>query len=431
MTDPARAAGGLSPTWELYSNRQRWVFLAILFLVCTSNYIDRQLMSVLIEPIKHEYGASDTQMGLLTGFAFAIFYAVLGIPVARIADRGDRRLVITVSLTVWSVMTAICGLAQNFWQMFVVRVLVGVGEAGAIPPAQSLIADYFAPENRTRALAIFMTAATVGYLAAFIGGAQITAAWGWRWAFLVMGIPGLLLALIAWLGLREPRSLPGRAPLAAAGEPLFASLRILFGKPSYVLVTVANVLYFLVAYGAFIWFPAYLQRVLGVNLAEMGAIYGMSASVGTLVGTLFGGWLSDKLLKRDIKWMTRTPAIAFVLCCPLSIASVLTDSFAAYVILAFLAGILLAAAIPGMFGLLHLVCGSARRAMAVAVNFFFANLIGLGLGPVITGYLSDIFTARYGAVGLRYALVIALLTLIPAAFIYWRIGRYLERDMEA
>jgi MFS family permease len=424
-------AVALGPAWDLYSNRQRRVFLAILFLACTSNYIDRQLMSVLIEPVKQEFGASDTEMGLLTGLAFAIFYAVPGLPVARLADRGDRKLVIAGSLALWSAATALCGMVQSFWQMFAARVLVGVGEAGAIPPAQSLIADYFAPERRARALAVFMSAATVGYLTAFVGGAQVAAAYGWRPAFLIMGIPGLLLALLAWFGLKEPRKLPGRAPARADREPFLTSLGILAGKRSYVLLTAASVCYFLVAYGAFIWFPPYMQRVLGVDLAQVGAIFGLVSALGTVVGTLFGGWISDRMAQRGIRWTAYTPAVALAICCPLSIAALSVDSFTRFIVLNLLAGLPLAAAVPAMFALIHRVCGSPRRALAVAVNFFFANLIGLGLGPVMTGYLSDVFTARYGAIGLRYAIMIALLVLLPAAACYWRAARYLERDLEA
>jgi len=436
--DAAVGAGDAGPVraepsnvWNLYTDRQRWVFLAILFLVNTSNYIDRQLMSVLIEPIKREFAASDTQMGLLSGFAFAFFYAILGIPVARIADRGDRKLVITVSLALWSAATALCGMVASFWQMFVARVLVGVGEAGAIPPSQSLLADYFEPQRRTRALAIFMSAATAGYLVAFIAGAQIAAAYGWRMAFIIMGIPGILLALITWFGLKEPRRLPGRWPAKADIEPLGQTFRALLSKKSYVLLTTATVLYFLVAYGAFIWIPPYMQRVLGVDLATIGPLYGGLSAVGTVVGTLTGGYITDKLSQRNLKWQAYTPALALLISCPLYVTALSVDSFSGFLVLSFLAGLPLAAAVPAMFGLIHLVCGSSRRATAVAINLFFANLIGLGLGPVITGFLSDKFTEQYGAVGLRYAIVIALLMLLPAAFAYWRLARYLEDDTEA
>jgi MFS family permease len=428
MNSHSPAKGGAS--WELYSGRQRAMFLTILFLACTSNYVDRQLMSVLIEPIKHEFGASDTQMGLLTGFAFALCYAVLGIPVARLADRGDRRLVISVSMALWSLMTALCGVAGTFWHMFAARVGVGIGEAGAIPPAQSLIADYFAPERRTRALAIFMSAATVGYLVAFVIGAQIAAAAGWRTAFLIMGIPGLLLAALAWAGLEEPRKLPGRASPGGEFEDLSRSLRILFGKRSYVLATAAITFYFLVAYGALIWVPPYMQRVLHVDLAAAGAGYGLVSALGTVVGTLLGGSVTDRLIKRDRRWAAWAPGYALLLCWPLFTLSFLINNYVGFLVINLAAGLVLAAAVPAFFGLIHVICGSRRRAMAVAIIFFFANLIGLGLGPVITGYLSDVFTTTHGPTGLRYAVIVALLMLLPAGLCHLRIARHLEGDME-
>jgi MFS family permease len=432
MTAGVSAEPGVSgPTWEIYSGRQRWAFLAILFLICTSNYVDRLILSILVEPIKAEFQASDFEMGLLGGFSFAIFYAILGIPVARIADRGDRKRVVTISLLIWSVMTAICGLAQNFWQLALARVGVGVGEAGAIPPSQSLIVDYFPPGQRTRALAIFMSAATAGYLLAFIGGAQVAAAYGWRAAFIVMGVPGLLLALIAWFGLSEPRRLPGRMPGAGEHEPLGATFRALAAKRSFVLLTAAMVIYFLMAYGALYFVPAYLVRVLDQDLAAVGAIYGSLNAVGAVVGTVGGGILTDRLAKANRRWLVRVPAIGLVLACPLYEFAFLTDSATLFYAASFLGGLALAASVPAMFTILHLVCGSKRRAMAVALVFFFANLIGLGLGPVITGLLSDWFTQSYGAVGLRYALLIALLMLIPAGMVLWRAARYVEDEAEA
>ena len=241
--------------WDHYPPARRWGLLAILFLVSTSNYIDRQVMSVLIEPIKAEFQVSDTAMGLLTGFAFAATYALLGIPVARWADRGDRRQVITLSLAVWSVATMACGFAGSFATLALARVGVGVGEAGALPPAQSLIADYFPPAQRTRALAIFMASATLGYLIALSGGAKLAAFHGWRTTLIVLGAPGLLLCALTAFGLAEPRR--GRASREVAhSEPLKATLRALLAKRSYVGIVLAMTFYYLVAYGALTWIPA-------------------------------------------------------------------------------------------------------------------------------------------------------------------------------
>ena len=418
------------PSWELYSPGQRWWFLAILFLVSMSNYIDRQVMSVLLEPIKLEFGASDTQMGLLGGFAFAVFYAFFGMPVAWLADRGNRRTVITVSLAAWSVMTMICGFAKSFPQLFAARMGVGVGEAGAIPPAQSLIADYFPPEQRGRALAIFMASTMAGYLIAFNGGAQLAASHGWRTAFIALGAPGLLLCLLTQMGLKEPRTLPGRAANPAAGEKIGETFAALAHKRSFVLLCVAMVLYFLVAYGAVTWFPAYLVRVMHRPLTEVGAIYGAVAAVAALVGTLGGGVITDRLAKRDESWLARVPGILLLICCPFYVLAVSTNDFLVFLIGATIGGVGVSAAVPAMFTVLHRICGSSRRAMSVAIVFFFANLLGLGFGPLITGALSDMFTATMGPVGLRYALIISFSILVPSGLTMILLARFLKRDIE-
>ncbi|MGH6613365.1 spinster family MFS transporter [Sphingomonas sp.] len=423
---PAGAA-----VWHRYSPARRWGLLAILFLVSLSNYVDRQVMSVLIEPIKAEFQASDTMMGLLSGFAFAACYAVLGIPVARLSDRGNRRIVITLSLAIWSMMSVACGFARNFTMLALARTGVGVGEAGAIPPAQSLIADYFPPEQRTRALGIFMASATVGYLIAFMAGTQLAATYGWRMAFIALGLPGLLLAALAWLGLHEPRAGRSSATAQAQHETFRQTLRALADKPSYVFINVSMALYFLVAYGAITWLPAYMGRVLRLELTEIGAAYGAVSALGALVGTLGGGFVIDRLAKRNPRQLAQVPGLILIASCPLYELGLLTNTFGVFLAMVFIAGVGLSAAAPAMFSALHLVCGSARRAMAVAIAFFFANLLGLGFGPLITGALSDLFTAQFGPVGLRYALMAALALLIPAGIALWLGGRTLEADREA
>jgi MFS family permease len=419
-----------TPTWELYRPAQRWGLLAILFLVSMSNYADRQVMSVLIEPIKAEFHVSDAMMGLLTGFAFAAVYALLGIPIARLADRGDRRLVITVSILIWSVMTMVCGLARSFTLLVLSRTGVGIGEAGALPPAQSLIADYFPPQQRTRALSIFMLSATAGYLIAFAGGAHIAASYGWRMALIALGAPGILLAVITLAGLREPRRLADSSQPATAQEPLGKALGALLSKPSYVLVNIAAVLYFFVAYGAVTWFPAYLGRVMHLKLTEVGGLYGALAACGALFGTLGGGLITDFLAKRDIRWLARAPGMILIACAPLYILALMSDQVAIFFALSFIGGVGLAASVPALFSLLHAICGSGRRAMSVAILLFSANLLGLGFGPLVTGALSDMFTARLGPVGLRWALVAAVVVLVPTGAALWTASRTLVEDME-
>jgi predicted MFS family arabinose efflux permease len=418
-------------TWDLYTPRQRWTYLAILFLVSTSNYVDRNVISVLLEPIKHEFGISDTLLGLLTGISFALFYATLGIPVARWADRGDRKLIITLSLVTWSIMTVVCGLAQSFWQLALARIGVGAGEAGALPPAQSLIADYFNPAQRARALAVFVAAATAGYLIGFIFGAQIAASHGWRMAFIVMGAPGLILACVVYAVLREPRHLPEFRPDPRSQEPLKETLRILLTKRSFVHLLIGMVIYFMISYGAVVFFPSYMIRVLNVPLATVGFAYGTVAAVSAIVGTVCGGFLTDRLALRSVSWLAWIPAIGFGLCWLVYQAMLSMPTFTAFLALSAVAGVAANATVPAMFSALHAVCGSPRRAMAVALAFFFANLIGLGLGPVVSGAMSDALSATYGAVGLRYALMVVLNLLLAAAWFMYLCGRHLPGDVEA
>ena len=419
-----------SRPWELYDARQRWTYLAILFLVSTSNYADRNVISVLLEPIKAEFQVSDTALGLLTGLSFAVFYATLGIPVARWADRGNRKFIMTLALTIWSCMTALCGLAQTFWQLALTRVGVGAGEAGAIPPAQSLIADYFDPSRRARALAIFMASATAGYLLGFVLGAHIAAVYGWRMAFVILGLPGLLLAVVVHFVLREPRTLPEFKPSVAAAESLTETFRALMGKRSFLHLVAGMVVYFMIAYGALVFFPSYMVRVLHVPLESVGGLYGGVAAVTTVVGTLGGGWITDRLVRRNVAWLAWLPAVGLLFAWPAYELLLVVPTFGALLAISVVAGLALNLAIPAMFAALHAICGSARRAMAVAVVFFFANLIGLGLGPVLAGVLSDFFSTRFGPVGLRYSLMLVMTLLVPAAWFMYLCGRHLARDSE-
>jgi len=428
---PAPSPGGTARSWDLYSGRQRGVFLLVLFLVGTSNYVDRNIIGVLLEPIKQEFGVSDTMLGLLSGISFALFYATLGIPVARWADRGDRRFIITISLTVWSLMTVLCGMAQNFWQLALARVGVGMGEAGAIPPAQSLIADYYPPDRRSKAIGVYMMCSMAGYVIGLVAGGWIAQHYGWRAAFFIVGLPGLLLALTTRFLLAEPRHLPQFAIRAQSQEPVTATFRALFEKPSYRNVIGAMVLYFLMAYGALLFTASFMMRVHGLSVSEAGALFGGLSAAGAIVGNIGGGILTDHLAKRDIAWTARLPGWGLILALPLYEVAFMAPNLSIMAGALFLASIFLTGVIPPMFSALHAVCGTARRAMAVAIAFFFANLIGLGLGPVIAGSLSDWFAQDYGpADGLRFALMTVMFTFIPSGILMLRAARTLCADME-
>lgn len=426
MTEASRTA-----THELYRPGQRWAYLAVLFLVATSNYVDRNIISVLLEPIKKEFGVSDTMLGLLTGAAFTLTYSVLGVPVARWADRGDRRMIVSLALAAWSVMTALCGMAQTFWQLALARVGVGVGEAGALPPSQSLLVDYFPPAQRARALAIFMSAASAGYILGFVLGAQIAATQGWRMAFLIVGLPGLALALLTWFVLPEPRRIQGSPAAGGSDESMLATFKVLWRKPTYRYNVVGITAYAFFAYGSAIFIPSYVVRVLQVPMAQVGTLYGGISALTAVLGTLLGGWLGDRLGKRDPRWLLRLPALGLALAFPFYFAVFMVRDFHWMLAVSVPGGLLLAVALPSVFAGSHAVCGSRRRATSVAILLFMMTLIGSTLGPLVTGVLSDALKPAYGVESLAYALAVVTLVMLVCSFFFWLASRTLIQDTEA
>ncbi len=417
-------------SWELYTGADRRLFLVVLFLVGTSNYLDRNLISVLLEQIKNEYHASDTMLGLVSGISFALLYATLGIPVARWADRGDRKLVISWSLAIWSFTTMLCGLAGPFWQLVAARFGVGAGEAGAVPPAQSLIADYFAPTERARAIGIFLMSSSAGYALGLVGGGIIAENFGWRAAFITFGLVGFLLLPPVRLLLKEPRVMR-RAASPQSGETAIAAIRALLAKRAYRNILAAIVLYYMMAYGALVFVVSLMIRAHGMSVAQAGTLFGVVFAIGAVVGSFGGGALADRLAARDIRWLARMGGWGVILAIPFYAFAFYSPSVIVMVPLLFAGAVIVNAAIPPVFSALHTVCGSARRALAVALTYLFANLIGLGLGPVIAGALSDAFSATYGAAeGLRYSLILLMGVLVPCGWFLLRAARYMRGDAE-
>jgi predicted MFS family arabinose efflux permease len=407
------------------------LFLWVLFLVGTCNYVDRNVIGVLLEQIKAEFQVSDAMLGLLSGLSFALFYATFGIPVARWADRGDRKRVMIVSLTVWSAMATLCGFAGGFWQLLAARFGVGAGEAGAIPPAQSLICDYYAPTERARAIGIFMISGSAGYALGLVLGGHIAQQYGWRLTFIAFGLAGLILVPITHLILKEPRHLPQFAKRAAGDESPRAAMRALLAKPSYRCLLSGIVLYFVMAYGAFVFIVSFMIRVHGLDTAQAGALFGGIAAVAAVIGSVGGGALADRWARKDIAWLPRFAGGAMLLAIPLYELALGSSSLALMIPVLLLGVIVHSAVVPPAFSAIHGVCGSRRRALSVAVVFFFANLIGLGLGPLLTGWLSDRFAVTHGsAEGLRYALLVMMTVLLPAGLLMLRAARSLQSDAE-
>jgi predicted MFS family arabinose efflux permease len=417
--------------WFLYSARQRWTFLAILFLVGTSSSLDKIIISVLLEPIKHEFHASDTELGLLGGLSFAVFYSVLGVPIARFADRGNRRTLIALAVALWSIMTALCGAAGSFVLLLLTRVGVSVGEAGSTPPAQSLIADYFAPDRRARAIGVFTTSGTVGYLLGVALGSQIVAAYGWRQTFVILGLPGLLIAAAALLFLREPRADSRlKRQESIEQESFLQSAAILLRKPSFVRLLGAHTVYAFAVYGALLFVPSYLTRVLGYPIATAGYYFGITSAFAVFAGSIAGGILSDWMVRRDRRWLVWFPGAVFILAGIPNSGMFLIDRLPAFLAVSTLGMLLLNASLPAAFSAVHAVCGARRRATAIALILFLVNSIGFGLGPLLTGAMSDMFTARYGVAGLRYALFVVMLLIPVAGLLLLSAARSVREDCE-
>jgi predicted MFS family arabinose efflux permease len=422
--------GDLESPWKAYSERQRWVFLIVLFLVSTSNYADRYVISVLLEPIKHEFEVSDASLGLLSGLCFAIFYAAAGVPIARWADRGDRRAIITVTLTLWSLMTMLCGGAQSFWQMIAARIGVGVGEAGAISPAQSLIVDYFPPARRASALAVFTSATSAGYVLGIGAGGYIAAMHGWRMAFILVGLPGLALAVLTRYALVEPRLMQQLARPRATAEAFSQSFAHLRAKRTFRFTLYASVTYFFVLYGALIFIPSFLIRSLAMSLSDISFTLGIVMAVASMVGAIGGGLAADFLGRRDVRWLAWIPAICFGVAAPAFQLAFLVPHVWLFMTIASLGYALLAAGAPAIYATVHAVCGDDRRATAIAIVLFSSTLIGGGFGPLATGLLSDGLSAEFGAAGLQCSLIsVTAILFLSAAFCY-RAGKSLPSELE-
>mgnify|MGYP006078179201 CR=1 FL=1 len=411
-----------TPTYRRY-------VLILLTLVYALNFIDRQILVILQESIKLDMGLSDTQLGLLTGFAFAIFYVSVGIPIARWADVGNRRNIISIAITVWSGMTAISGLTQNYWQLLLARIGVGVGEAGGSPPAHSIISDYYPPEERGRALSFYSTGVYLGVLIGFLAGGWINHMFGWRMAFFVVGVPGFLVALLVRFTIQEPQRGMSEANYQVGQSSLKETLQTLWQLKSFRLFSLAAGLSGFVNYGVGNFFPSFLIRVHQYDAIQVGTALALITGIGGAIGTYLGGWIADKFGSKDLRWYLWACAIPSIMSVPMMLLALNTQG--SQTVLAFLFfGTLFAAFYLGpTIAITHILLPPHMRAMGSAVLFFILNLIGLGLGPVFTGMVSDSLTPSYGSAdGIRYAMMTTSLFAILAAVAYGLAATILLKD---
>lgn len=410
----------------------KYYALGILTTVYIFNFIDRQILVILQESIKADLGLSDTQLGLLSGISFAIFYVTVGIPIARMADKGVRRNIIAVSIAAWSFMTALSGAAQNFVQLLLARIGVAVGEAGGSPPAHSMISDIFPPHQRATALSFYSMGINFGILIGFILGGWINDWLGWRWVFVVIGVPGILWALVVRFTLDEPpRAFSGQAGKVIEAPPLKEVMHILWSRKSFRHLSVAAGLHAFVGYGVGQWIASFFIR--SYNLTSTGEVatwLGLTVGIAGAAGTLLGGYFCDALSVRDRRWYVWLPAIATVAAVPFSLTVYLLNNFylalSIYIIPVFFGAMYLGPTIA----MAHGIVSPRMRALTSAMLFFVLNLIGLGLGPLLTGMLSDLLRDTYGNESLRYALVSVVLVYLWSTFHYLMAARTLREDLD-
>ena len=431
-TAPATTLGNDSAT---SSRMMLWTLLIVYIL----NFLDRQIVSILAEPMKAEFGLSDTQLGLLAGPAFAVFYAVLGVPIARYADKAgtNRVWLISISLAIWSAMTAICGFAQNFLQLALARVGVGVGEAGCTPAAHSLIADSVAPEKRSSAIAFYGLGIPIGGLLGLIIGGIINDLYGWRAAFMIVGAPGILLAFVIPRIIRDPRHTVDTVSVvhsAAAATPeltVAEATREIFASKAYLYIFIAASFTAFLSYGKGLWTISFFIRSHGFSTTEAGLAMAVALGLSGIIGTWLGGKMADVYGKRDKRHLLTLPAIGMTVAAPLLFAGYWVDDWRIAVALLIVPTILNSAYYGPAYGCVQGLVRREARAVAASMVVFGQNLIGLGMGPLLFGVLSDALQPLAGTDSVRWVLYgAAWLGLIPA-FFFWRASLRLNAELKS
>lgn len=424
------AAGASNEAAGDRSNAVRNYTLGVLVVVYTFNFIDRQILSILMEAIKLDLGLSDQALGFLAGFAFAAFYAVMGIPIAMWADRGNRRNLIALSLAIWSLMTALSGLAQNFTHLALARIGVGIGEAGCSPPAHSLISDYYPPQERSTAIGIYALGIPVGIMFGMFIGGWINEMFGWRRAFFVVGLPGLILALIVRFTLREPqRGLSENRDSSEKPPTLKQTIKFLVARPAFLHLAFGGALAAFVGYGVVSWFPSFLIRSHGMATTEVGLWLGLVIGIPGGAGIFLGGYLADKFGASDPRWYLWIVAVSALVSLPFGAATyLLSDPYwalAVFSIPILLSNFWQATTLAQTQSLVRL----RMRGVAAAILLFIINMIGLGAGPWAVGLLSDALAPRYGVDSLRWSLMVFGSIGLWVAYHYYRGGQLLAADL--
>lgn len=422
--------------------------LALLVLINSLSHADRHVFSVLIPAIKEEFAATDSLLGLIGGPGFIISYVLFSIPLARLADRKSRRGVLALSAMLWSAATAACGMATSLFQLGISRLVVGIGEAGGMPPAQSMLSDLYDERKRSGAMGILSSSTYLGVVLGMMGGATIGAIWGWRAAFFALAVPGFPLAILLWI--TGPRRAKMAAPPAAEaapakdavpGETMWAAMQRFWAIPSLRLLAIGVGVFNIFGYAGAVWKPAFFMRSHGMTMLEAGSWLGLGSAIGGVTGSVLSGMIVDRLRPRGEVWQLLVPALAFLLAFPVFLVMYLLPGGIGIRVLGLhVPGVALLSVVTGMmsamwagpaFGAAARLVSARERAQATAMLVVIINVIGSALGPVLGGVVSDLLTERFGAEALRFSLMSMSVLTIAGGFLFWRAALHYPRDLAA
>jgi len=372
---------------------------------------------------------SDTQLGLLSGLSFAIFYVLLGIPIARFADKSNRKNIVAGSLAVWSAMTAVCGLAQNFFHLLLARIGVGVGEAGCSPAAHAMISDYFSAKKRATALSIYSMGIYVGILFGFSLGGWLDSIYGWRVAFFFLGIPGVIFAIFFFFSVKEPKREYSVTEKDKNTKSIFQVFIYLFSKKSFLYLSAAVGLHTFTTYALGNWLPSFLARIHGLSKTEIGLYAGLIIGIAGALGTLVGGYLADRLGRNDKSWYMKISAYSGLLAIPFLLVYYFHSSVSLILICLFIAYACISTFLGPSIAITHSLVPQNMRAFSSAILFLVLNFIGLGLGPLTVGIISDYLQPSLEEQSIRWALVSTLSVSVIAILLFLKSGKHIEDDL--
>lgn len=431
LGDMATGPQGQAEIGAVASVRKPWLGLGVLMVVYVLNFTDRQILAILIEPIRREIPMSDTQIGLLTGTLFAVFYSIITIPFAMMADRVNRVRIVAAACFLWSLFTGLSGLATSFAVLAIARIGVAFGEAGGVAPSLSILGDYFPPKKRAFAIAIFTTASPIGILVGTLIGGLAAAAFGWRSVFIAAGVIGILVVPVLLLLTPEPVRGTYEKGGRIEGKPpsLWFTIKLFFQFPTLGWMAASCGLFAMAANALITWMPALLMRTYGMSVQQVALYYGPMVGSSLMLGLLLSGSIVTRFAKRTPKAYALVPAVAMLVCAPTFAAALLSPTWQVALLLLFIPVALINFVVPPALTLVQNLAPANARSTASALLMLVLNLVGIGLGPLLVGAVSDAVSANMGATGLRFAMIATMAPIMLAnAGTLFIASRYVKRD---